>query len=210
MKKYKYDIARYNFRQQIQDIFKTDELEMIHKRRVYEVFERKNDQKTIFHKTFYSSFHGNHEFVQTYESFIKTFVAPLLQDEHLIYQKVPTFRCHLVNNKAVGEFHKDSDYNHPKSELNFFVPVTDSKGSSTIWIESTPDKGDYAPVNLEYGELFTFYGGLYSHGNKINNTGKTRVGFDFRVILSKDYVASPETSLNVKKRFIVGEYYDRL
>ena len=72
------------------------------------------------------------------------------------------------------------------------------------------EKKDYFPINLRYGELFIFNGGIYNHGNKINITGKTRVGFDFRIILSKDYSASNSSSLNIKKRFIIGEYYDCL
>lgn len=202
-----YDTQIFSFKDCVEDIFNTNNLTSLHERKSYDVFKRMNDQETIFHETFYSKFHNNHKFVDVYENFISKFVIPNMKLETVIYQKVPTFRCHLEGNKAVGEFHKDSDYNHPKEEINFFVPLTEAKDTSTIWIESEPEKEDYRPINLKYGQVFIFNGGLYKHGNKVNETGKTRVGFDFRIIRPDEYTFSNKTSLNVVKKFIVGEYY---
>jgi hypothetical protein len=35
-------------------------------------------------------------------------------DLNFLYQRIPTFRVQLPDNEAVGEFHRDSDYNPPK------------------------------------------------------------------------------------------------
>jgi hypothetical protein len=42
-----------------------------------------------------------------YEALIKDFIAPLVS-EKFYYQKIPTFRIGLPQNKFVGEFHEDS------------------------------------------------------------------------------------------------------
>ena len=75
------------------------------------------------------------------------------------------------NNKAVGEFHRDRDYNHPLDEINIWVPITSSKKTNTIWIESKFDKNDYKPMNLDYGQFLIFDSGL-KHGNRINKENK--------------------------------------
>ena len=206
----KYDTNKHRFRSLIEDIFQTTDLEHLHSRKSYDVFERFNDQTTVYHETFYNSIHSGHKFIDMYEDFISDFVLDTLGLTEVVYQKIPTFRCHLCKNKAVGEFHKDSDYNHPKSEINFFVPVTDAIDTSTIWIETKPDKRDFRPINLKYGEIFIFNGGVYNHGNKLNETGKTRVGFDFRVIRPSEYTESDKTSLNVTRKFAIGGYYEKM
>lgn len=205
-----YNTKLYNFRSLIEDIFETKDLELLHNRKRYKVFQRLNDQDTIYHKTFYNNIHNGHKFINVYENFISNFVLNALDLKEIIYQKIPTFRCHLCNNKAVGEFHKDSDYNHPKTEINFFVPVTDATDTSTIWIETEPDKRDFRPINLRYGQIFIFNGGIYNHGNMLNETEKTRVGFDFRVIKPSEYTESNKTSLNVTKKFAIGGYYEKM
>ena len=114
------------------------------------------------------------------------------------------------NNKAVGEFHRDRDYNHPIGEINIWVPITSSQNSNTIWIESKFDKMDYIPMNLKYGQFLIFDSGL-KHGNKINQENKTRISFDFRVIpyslWVKERLKKNKASVDQKMKFDVGDYY---
>ena len=39
--------------------------------------------------------------------FVKEYVSIMLIDEHLVYQKRPSFRVSLTDNKAVGELNKE-------------------------------------------------------------------------------------------------------
>ena len=116
------------------------------------------------------------------------------------------------NNKAVGEFHRDRDYNHPLDEINIWVPITSSKKTNTIWIESKFDKNDYKPMNLDYGQFLIFDSGL-KHGNRINKENKTRISFDFRVIpysvwkKNKNRNKNNKYSIDQKIKFEIGGYY---
>ena len=61
---------------------------------------------------------------------------------------------------------------------------------------------------MKKGQLFNFNGGQCLHGNRPNKTGKTRMSFDFRIILKEDYnQAYLKTSKLTNKKFLVGDYY---
>lgn len=205
-----YNTKKWDFRGVIERYLDCGPLEKLHELAEYDVFVRENDQSSVFHKKFYEKCDLNNEFDDLYENFIRNFISPVLSDKNLVYQKRPSFRVHLNGNKAVGEFHKDSDYNHPIEEINFFVPVTISNETSTIWVESKPNKRDFRPINLKYGQILLFSGGILNHGNLINQTGQTRVSFDYRVIKSENYKENSFESVNSSKKFVIGEYYDKL
>lgn len=116
---------------------------------------------------------------------------------------------HLQGNVAVGEWHKDSDYQHPREAINFFIPFTKAFDTNTIWCETREDEADYHPLAALYGEYYRFSGATLRHGNLINSTGKTRVSIDFRV-LPKRFCEQAEAraSTHRKMAFKVGEYYD--
>ena len=205
-----YNTKKWDFRSIIEDYLDCGPLEKLHEIVQYDVFVRENDQSSVFHKKFYENCDIDSRFDDLYKDFIKNFVSSFLEDENLVYQHRPSLRVHLNHNKAVGEFHKDSDYNHPIEEVNFFVPMTVSSETSTIWVESEPNKRDFRPINLKYGEIFVFSGGVLNHGNLINQTEQTRVSFDYRVIKSKNYKENDFKSVNSSRKFIIGEYYDKL
>jgi hypothetical protein len=57
-------------------------------------------------------------------------------------------------NIAVGEYHKDKWYRDAKwhsevSELNYYLPFTNTYGTNTIWVESEEDKGDFTPIDCK-------------------------------------------------------------
>lgn len=175
-----------------------------------EVFTREKDQSTKFHKKFYELARLN-KFESVYAGFIKNVVRPLYT-ESIIYQAIPTFRIHMPNNIAVGEFHKDKHYRDVKwaesvHEDNFFLPFTDAFDTNTIWVESEEDKGDFSPMICNYGETIQWDGSNLTHGNKLNSTKYTRVSVDFRVIKHSNYVPSENASINTKVQFKIGGYY---
>jgi hypothetical protein len=149
-------------------------------------------------------------FLDIYKNFVNIISKDIFK-EKLVYQKKPTLRVQFPGNKAVGGWHRDRDYNHPLEEINIWVPITDAYETNTIWLESSFDKGDYAPVNMSFGEMLLFDSGL-THGNKINQENKTRLSFDFRVIPFSQYQqpSSEEhpTSVAQNIKFTIGEYYE--
>lgn len=205
---FKYDTKKYPFREIIQKILECEELEKIHENFDFFLLERDKDQSTDFHKLFYSKYEKS-GFKNLYEEFIKNYVSKQLETA-VINQTKPTFRVHMHDNLGVGEFHRDSDYDHPLEEINFLVPVTEARDTSTVWIESLPDERDFSPVNLTYGECLVFRGGILTHGNKINKTGNSRVSFDFRVIPKALFKPSVGESINSGMKFDIGGYYSLL
>ena len=167
------------------------------------------DQSSPIHKHFYSIFDTDNEFLAVYYQFVSKVVRPFY-GEDIVYQAKPTFRIHYPDNLAVGEWHKDSEYNHPLEEENWWVPFTLAYDTNTIWLESEEDKGDYKAYDLSPGQCLLFPGGKLRHGNKVNETGVSRVSIDFRVMRMRDYKASDAGSAAMKLKFQVGGYYAAL
>ena len=129
--------------------------------------------------------------------------------EDIVYQKIPTFRVHLCDNKAVCYYHKDKEFNHRESEINFYLPLTRANENNTIWAERIPDSKIYSPINAEYGEIVLWDGANLMHGNKLNDTGQTRVSVDFRVVpLNKFDDSKSLTSYTHKVKMDIGNYFD--
>lgn len=204
-----FDTQEFQFAEKLAQIFNIDKLENINND--IPMLQRHNDQNTEYHYKFYYWMETS-EFLSIYKNFIKKYIRPLYNDK-IIVQKKPTFRICYPNNIAVGEFHKDKWYRDNEwairvKELNFFVPFTESYDTNTIWVESEEDKKDFLPMNCSYGEFIQWDGSNLTHGNKINDTGKTRVSIDFRVIEYENYIPSDHGSINLKKKFRLGEYYE--
>jgi len=153
------------------------------------------------------------EFENLYEAFVREVIFPLFEDDTLIYQATPGIRFNRPGAKAVYRWHSDGDshHKHPLGELNIYLPLTKSFDNNTIWVESLPGLGDFAPVNLEYGQFLIGYLNQCRHGNKDNDTGKTRVSFDFRVMPGFAYDENcDKVTCTTKQPFTVGGYYARM
>jgi ectoine hydroxylase-related dioxygenase (phytanoyl-CoA dioxygenase family) len=208
MNKINYNTQLFPFANKIQQLFSIEDLTSINDN--VEVFSREKDQSTPYHKLYYE-WARTEEFIQLYEQFILEVVRPLYNKD-IVYQAIPTFRVAYPNNIAVGEFHKDKHYRDISwainvNEDNFYLPFTNAFDTNTIWVESEEDKGDFTPMNCNYGELIQWNGSNLTHGNKINKTGETRISVDFRVMLYSNYKPSSHSSINTKIKFQIGEYY---
>jgi hypothetical protein len=206
MRLYNYETREFPFAEIVASHLGKPDLALIHQCVSYALFTRDRDQSTVFHEKFYAI---GEEFFSVYRPFIRELVRPIV-GEDLIYQRIPTFRVHLPNNVAVGEFHRDRDYFHDPAEINFWLPLTRAWDTNTIWIESEEGKEDFMPYHLEYGHFLKFSGANLKHGNKVNKTGFTRVSFDFRVIPLSQYVPNNRRSINRKMRFTIGDYFEKL
>ena len=174
------------------------------------------DTHTEFHRIFYDRVDapdGWLEFGKVYGGFLKEVIHPLFVDDILIYQKYPNIRFSRPSAKAVYKWHADgdADHRHPMGEVNIYLPLTDSYDTNTIWVESIPGLGDYNPINLKHGEFLIGYLNQQRHGNRVNETGRTRVSFDFRVVpgFAHNEEGAVE-SFTTKQSFTVGAYYDKI
>lgn len=206
MNKFKYDTNSYRFAENLEKVFLTKDLSTLHES--LETFNVDTDQSSKYHKTFYK-LRDDHSFFVMFKRFVENEIHPLF-DEDILFQKKPTFRIHMKGNLAVGGYHKDRDYNHSEHEINFFVPLTEAFDSNTVWVESEEDKGDFSPMEASYGEYYMWNGANLTHGNKKNDTGRTRVSFDFRVLPKSKHKASGKKSITQGVPFELGKYYDEI
>ena len=205
--KIQYDTKRFPFRGVIQKMVEEDSLEKIHLKEKIELRIRETDQSTKWHDLYYANYAD--QLNDLYVSFVKH-LAESFNYSEIIYQKIPTFRVHQVDNLGVGEWHKDKTYNHEVNELNFWLPFTDTYETNTIWCESKEDLGDYMPYNVKYGEVLVFSGANLTHGNKINETEDTRISMDFRLVDPVIFSSNENGSIYQKIPFNVGGYFEKM
>ena len=117
-------------------------------------------------------------------------------------------RVHIPDNISVGSYHKDSDYGHPSEEINLWLPFNDSKKTSSLWLESSPNKKDFKAFNVKYGELLIFDSRLH-HGTEVNREDKSRLSMDFRIIKQKNYKKNSTSSPKLNIKFDIGGYFTK-
>ena len=209
---FQYDVTRYNFVKEIERLYSITDLSEIHNEwlnaKTYDVLDDvETDQLTVYHKKFYDEVSTKTKFYDVYYSFINDVIKPLF-NEDILYQRIPTFRVHQPNNLAVAEYHRDGDYSHSEHEINFYLPLTKAWGTNTIWAETEFDKKDFQPIEVEVGEFVMWNGANLLHGNKLNDTNKSRVSVDFRVLPISKYEDSDKTSITNKTPMKIGEYWN--
>ncbi|EKX40870.1 hypothetical protein GUITHDRAFT_113131 [Guillardia theta CCMP2712] len=95
-------------------------------------------------------------------------------------------------------------------KINFWLPLTRTYGSNSLWIESSPNKNDFLPLAVLEGQVARFYGNRCMHYTIPNDTEHTRITLDFRAVpgplFDTDYELSrePETGAQM---FQLGGYY---
>ena len=207
--KQSYDVNKYSFRHEIEQMFGTSELEKIHKIEEcdFGVLNMETDQTTKLHKNFYKKVRESN-FLEEYKKFLREVILPQF-NEPLLYQKIPTFRVQVPNNLSVAEFHNDKSYSHSTEEVNIFLPITDAKETYTIWAESEENLADYSPMNAEYGEYYIWDGANLKHGNKINQSDVSRFSVDFRVMpYSKYDDTNVKETVTTKTKLKLGSYFE--
>ena len=88
--------------------------------------------------------------------------------------------------------------------------MTTVAGNNSLYCESEPGKGDFAPFCLRNGEVMRFYGNRCRHYTNPNDTDTTRVSIDFRVVPRSYYQTVYKDCLRLdgQPRFSLGAYYD--
>ena len=151
------------------------------------------------------------------ERFIRGVLVPAMFREdsimEVVYQAEPALRVHLPDSRVVGMVHCDSDYYHQPGEINYWWPVgCRVEGTNSLHSESRPGEADFHDFRLDYGEVMRFYGNKCRHYTLPNETGRTRVSIDVRVIRREDYL---DTYYSGKSResvspFKLGGFYKSL
>ena len=223
-----YDIEKYPFKKIVSEILGVDDLYNIHKAHYDDNFKRENYikgvggalQSTFFHKKFYEN---SKKFCILYRVFNKDVITKIY-DEDILYQTIPTFRVqaynsvsvigldHNENSKELGieGLHRDKDYNHSNEEENYFLPFVDTNKHNAIWAESKPDKADYSPFILKYGQVKKWNGANLMHGNVVNTSGESRVSVDFRVLPISKFDGKKRETLTQKIKFEIGGYWSKV
>lgn len=196
MKKFYFNSEIYNFREVLQKIFSTLNLESL------TCEENEDPINSKYHKMYLNHLWSeNSDFNMLYGKFIRDYISELF-DYDFLFERNPMIRIHYKNKKSVNDFHIDSNYsflpekifsmykksgvfNLYKNEVNFWIPMTNAYATNSLWVESESGKGDYAPIYSKYGEIIQFNGANLMHGTKINTTDTTRVSLDFRIISKK-------------------------
>jgi|EP00945_MAST-04E_sp_MAST-4E-sp1_P009025 hypothetical protein len=153
---------------------------------------------------------------ERYETILREFcrdvVSPLLgvgpeEDVAIVYQRRPTLRVGMPAKKPMGHPHCDYEYHHQPGEINFWIPLNSVFGSNTLWTETAPGKGDFSPLVLQYGSAIRFWGNQCKHYTVANDSGKTRVSLDFRVIRADRFNPDFVCSRGKPGQFRIGQYY---
>jgi hypothetical protein len=210
LKKFNYPTEIYSFRNDLERLFGITELSRLHEYLgSFDMFDQSNEQSTIAHKIFYAHFKKpESSFQAIYIKFIETFIAQIVPYK-FYYQTVPTFRVGLPGNKFVGNFHKDTFYNHKSYELNFNLSICNYHGDAGLFTEDAPNSGRYIGMEIDYGEVMCFDHIDCMHGSRINTTGKTMLSIDFRLALAEEYFDDPDAfSINTHSAFKIGDYFN--
>jgi len=220
-----FDHKKYNFKKYLEELYDCDCLQNIHNTHKHLLPSPEqismpwpfNENSLTFHEVFYNKLNEPWQgIIDLYDCFIEDCISNLIGGDFL-YQKFPTFRVHLPDFQAVTKWHYDADedHGHPYGEINFIIPLTEMYDTNAVWCESEHLKGDFEPMEVDIGEFILFNGNVLRHGNKINQTEKTRFSFDFRILpIRHTPVAGlfPDnfgTSATKNKKWESGGYYKK-
>ncbi len=121
-------------------------------------------------------------FAKTYLRFLREVIAPQYPGDEIYYQVRPSHRILFSDTPGASRYHRDRDYGHHRAEVNYWVPQTRAFATNSMWVESAEGAADFAPADLAVGQYLRFDGANFAHGAHVNETGKTRISFDFRVV----------------------------
>lgn len=186
----------------------------------------KGDRNSIFIQKFHESWDSTPKWEELYHRFILEVVKPALcpGEEKIVIQKTPNIRIGIPGVSNIGRLpetdpspeiiglHCDGEHGHPPQEKNILVPLTKMTATNSLYFEPRPKSGvpydEYELLEADVGQFFYFYGNQSKHYNKVNDTGRTRVSFDFRIVPFSKYDDEYDSlSRTANKRFRIGDYY---
>ena len=94
-----YDTKKFPFKEVVKEMLQVESLEKLHELEHYDVLEREKDQSTKWHRAYYDNF--AEKFYPLYVEFVNH-IKERFGYEEIVYQRIPTFRAHLVENLGVA------------------------------------------------------------------------------------------------------------
>ena len=98
-------------------------------------------------------------FQQHYDEFVRTVCIPQLAAttdnnncDTYYYQSFPCLRMLQPDEFSIGP-HSDVAYGHHPCSINFYVPLTDIGGASSLFLENRPGSEDWHPIEGSYGKI---------------------------------------------------------
>ena len=156
---------------------------------------REDDQRTSVHAQFYRLFPRTAALYHLTANEVGRLALP---GQRFVIQRVPAFRVHFPRSRAVGEPHTDWQYGHQPGEVTCWMPLTEARQTSTMWVaeraegwdpaafarkvvdeggekafESLPGPLRMWPVNLDVGQVLIWDSVTRSHGNLLNHEDMT-------------------------------------
>tara|TARA_B100000795_G_C22746498_1_gene417460 strand:+ start:91 stop:1155 length:1065 start_codon:yes stop_codon:yes gene_type:complete len=196
---HKYDHSKYNFYRPILDYLKAipkfkniTSIEDISK--MFSATDLSEIEQAIY------KYLKSDEFLNLYQKFNMEVISQLIPKKYKV-QKVPAVRVSLPGQRSVN-FHNDCWYGHGANIENFWIPLTNVRGSQALaFLDSIENEKaiEYFKFNelslleiqkyceeraqlieLNYGEFLHFPTSAI-HGTFTNDTKNLRISFDFRI-----------------------------
>ena len=194
-----YDPDEYPWRELVCEILQEDNLESLHLTpNGIEATDRNTPVKSsrnVFNRRWRSATCAGGSHVEKVRALTAKFCAEVcgpaigMDCDVVVHQTLPTFRAHLAGTgKALGPRHRDCEYKHQPSEVNFWIPLVPVFGSNSLHSESTPGQQDFHPFVANNGQAVRFWGNQCEHFTIANDTDVTRISLDIRVIPAPCYI----------------------
>jgi len=216
---FSYDTKVFPFREHVASVLGIQEnfqtLHQTEEGKITLAYGLKKRRKDRFVKTWRSSqgTAARIAFNETLHHFVDTFISTRMADRELTsianvaYQKEPILRVIPPSDEPPTALHCDADYHHPPAEVNWWLPLCTVADTNSLFIESSPGKGDFQPVSLEYGQVLRFYGNLCQHYTVANTSNFTRVSLDLRVLALEYHNDDWRDRMGRSSIYKVGKYY---
>ena len=172
----------------------------------YPLFQPGADNSSDTHQRFYAQ-HPQQRLL--YEALCRRVIDDVIAEPCHV-QVTPTYRFGLPGNRWVGSFHRDSDFGHSAYELNAICALTPMPASSALHVEHTAGAHDFAPMELEAGEIILFDHIDRLHGCPLNREGVSVASIDFRFVpvrFAEAAFRDAASSINTGTAFLPGHYF---
>lgn len=177
----RYDVERFPFQKVLAaQVFRCRDLSRLH-----EIWQERTGRDRLVYadnlklRRRMQRLPDNALFYRVYHRWITEVVATQFGGQ-ISYSAHPKMRVHLAGTGSVSDFHCDADITGREDQINCYLPFTDVFDGCSVWSETDYGKGDFAPLNLAYGEALLWDGGRLNHGTYANDSGSTRISCDFR------------------------------
>ena len=180
------------------------------------------EEKPLVLNGVYSLFRKKN-FQEQYDQLCRTFIKEFNTIETR-FQSIPSVRIQLPGDISV-DFHADMFYGHGPNIINYWMPITSVFETNSMHVLSERDSKSVIDdakkskrsikeinkkcealsraLNLKYGEVYKFHSNLL-HGTLTNQTDKTRVSIDFRMVEGNDSTGLKDNSFFIKNRDTVN------